>query len=55
MSNFDKFIKLLGIIIATTGAVMALTAGQTNISDYMIATGCLMYLAVKIAEWWKPK
>jgi hypothetical protein len=47
-----KFIKLIGIFLFIIGVTMAFFTGQTTPSNYTIAAGCLMYLAVKIAEWW---
>lgn len=31
---------------------MALHSGESRVSDLMLAGGCLMYLAVKLVDWW---
>ncbi len=55
MPNHHFLIKLLGVCVLASGAAMALFVGESGISNLMIAGGCLMYLAVKIGEWWDRK
>jgi hypothetical protein len=55
MPDPDTLIKLLGAGVVAAGVIMILSVGASRASDLMIAAGCLMVLAVKIAEWWNRK
>jgi hypothetical protein len=52
MLNFNTTVKLLGAALFVGGAITAMVSGESRVSDLMLAAGCLMYLAVKIVEWW---
>ncbi|MDB5855686.1 MAG: hypothetical protein JWR22_3727 [Herminiimonas sp.] len=52
MFNFPTTVKLLGAAALVGGGITALSYGASRVSDFMIAAGCLMVLAVKIVEWW---
>jgi curli biogenesis system outer membrane secretion channel CsgG len=52
MFNFPTTVKLLGAAALVGGGITALSYGASRVSDFMMAAGCLMVLAVKIVEWW---
>jgi hypothetical protein len=47
----DKVIQVIGLCSVLAGAV-AYFCGASITSNYLIAGGMLMYIAVKIAAWW---
>jgi hypothetical protein len=52
MPHRNTLTKIIGVGIAVTGAVLALLAGASDVTNFMIAGGCLAYVAGLIAEWW---
>lgn len=55
MSKLYSVIKVAGICIALAGGVWAMSLGQSKPSSYMMAAGALMFVAIKIAEWWERR
>jgi len=53
MPSIYSFIKYSGACIAIAGIVAWLALGQHPVLSYLIAGGCLMYLAIRIGEWWE--
>lgn len=53
MPSIYSFIKYSGACIAIAGVIAWFAFDRHPVLNYVIAAGSLMYLAIKIGEWWE--